>query len=283
MQYTLRIGGYELEILVTGSERISSQWSSYVNSHMGAGGPSRPPDLRLELNLEPGWMNDDREKDVRFEERDGTVYRVLVDKVIASGIIERVDNGFEGRFRLNGDNSETIDGAVSLCLSFLCEESGNLLLHSSAVLKDGRAVLFSGPSGAGKTTIVEELSGSKNVLSVDKALIAFDPGGTATAHSTPFSDRDRSVSKADRAQLSGIFFIEQAYEHRILPMTSWEATRSILGQTIAFSRSALSVNRTMEAIGKLVDLDLSYKLRFKKDDGFWPLIDEALQERKGEK
>ncbi len=276
MKYTLRIGDYELEILVTGSETISTKWGSYVDSHLVADGSSRPPDLRLELNLEPGWMNEDREKDVRFEERDGTVQRVLVDKVVASGVIERVDNGFEGRFRLNGDTPEVIDGAVSMGLSFVCEESGNLLVHSSAVLKDGRAVLFSGPGGAGKTTIVEELSEGKDVLSVDKTLIAFDPGGMAIAYSTPLGDRDRSVLKTDRAQLSGIFFIEQADEHRVLSMTSWEATRSILGQTITFSRSAVSVNRTMEAIGKLVDLDLSYSLKFEKNDRFWPLIEEAL-------
>ncbi len=283
MQYTLRIGEHELEILVTGSETISSKWSSYVNPHLLAGRSSRPPDLRLELNLEPGWINDDREKDVRFEERDGAVQRVLVDKVVASGVIERVDNGFQGRFKLNGDTPDVIDRAVSMGLSFVCEERGDLLLHSSAVLEDGRAVLFSGPGGAGKTTIVEELSEGKNVLSVDRTLIAFDTGGMAIAHSTPLGDRARSVLKTYRAQLSGIFFIEQAGEHRVLPMTSWEATRSILGQTIAFSRSAVSVNRTMEAIGQLVDLDLSHKLRFKKDDGFWPLIDEALAERKGEK
>ncbi len=283
MQYMLQIGDHELEILVTGAEKISSKWSSYVNSHLVAGGSARPPDLRLELNLEPGWMNEDRGKDVRFEARAGTVHRVLVDKVVASGVIERVDSGFEGRFKLNGDSPEAIDGVVGLGLSFVCEESGNLLLHSSAVLKDGRAVLFSGPGGAGKTTIVEELSEGRNVLSVDRTLISFDPGGTATAHSTPLGDRARSVLKADQARLSGIFFIEQAGEHRVLPMTSWEATRSILGQTIALSRSAVSVSRTMEAIGKLADLDLSHKLRFRRDEGFWPLIDEALQERKGGK
>jgi hypothetical protein len=168
---------------------------------------------------------------------------------------------------------------VGFCLSLLCEENGELLLHSSAVTKDDHAYLFLGHGGAGKTTIAVELNGGRTPLSVDRTLIAFEADGTPIAHSTPFGDRNHDLPGPGKAPIAGIFFIEQANEHELLPVGPFEATRLILAQTIAPTRSRATVQKVMDAVGRLVDLDRCYRLRFKKDDGFWPLIDEALDKK----
>src|SRR5205814_532788 len=49
------------------------------------------------------------------------------------------------------------EAALRIAVSLALPRRGGLLLHSSGVVEDGRGHVFSGPSGAGKTTTVRLL------------------------------------------------------------------------------------------------------------------------------
>ena len=144
--------------------------------------------------------------------------------------------------------------------------------------RGGRAWLFLGDGGAGKTTIATELNDGGETLCVDKALVSARPDGTLRVHATPFGEGLAAPPRRGSAPIAGLCFIEQAEAHDLAPLSRWEATQGLLKSAIATSREPETVQRTMEAVGRLVDLGTAYRLRFRKDDGFWPLIDGASTE-----
>lgn len=257
------------------------RWQEYSFQYITAERKRYCPHTSLKVTFLAGWTNskagdENSHNDIGFESENGNASRVVVDKPLISGVFDRRDKKLSGSFTLNGDNPDAIDGLLSLTLGLLCEEQGDVLLHSSGVITDEGAFLFLGPGGAGKTTIAVELNGGRTPLSVDRTLVAFEEDGTAIAHSTPFGDRNKDLPGPASAPIKGIFFIEQATGHEVLPVDPFEATRLILAQTIAPTRTKETVQRVMDAVGRLVDGVPCHRLRFRKDDGFWPLIDEVL-------
>jgi len=71
---------------------------------------------------------------------------------------------------------ESINSAVAVASSAILLREGGLLVHAAAVELDGQAVLFVGPSGAGKTTASSQMRGCA-WLSVDRVALVPGQGG----------------------------------------------------------------------------------------------------------
>ncbi|MBQ7800868.1 MAG: hypothetical protein IJ375_00925 [Oscillospiraceae bacterium] len=117
--------------------------------------------------------------------------------------------------------------------SRLLEHNG-LYLHASAVVKDGKAFLFSGRSGAGKSTHTslwqQELGEDVVVINDDKpALRCLD--GVWYAYGTPWCGKD-GINRNMKAPLAGICFLKQAKHNQIRRLSAQEALQRLLGQTI---------------------------------------------------
>ncbi|HQP39628.1 MAG TPA: hypothetical protein PLI95_30800 [Polyangiaceae bacterium] len=202
---------------------------------------------------------------------------ILLRHASLAGVLMDDRGRYDGRFTPVGTSAaESLwEVAVRTTVSFLCEDRGYLLLHASAVLHDDGVWLFAGPSGSGKTTLATALGGGGEPLSLDRCLVAFDEHGRAIAHSTPFSDAGAILTGNLSGPVAGICFIEQALEHQIHAVTPFEATRKLLQQSLAFSRDRERLERTMAAAGKLAASGLCLRLRFARDDRFWPLVKRA--------
>lgn len=114
-----------------------------------------------------------------------------------------------------------------------------LMLHSSAVELDGRAYLFSGPCGMGKSThtrLWQQTFGSAaQVFNDDKpALRRID--GKWYAYGTPWCGKD-GININMKVPVAGICFLKQAPENRIRQLSPVEAIQKIVAQTTRkFSR-----------------------------------------------
>jgi hypothetical protein len=252
---------------------VTAAWARSMASHATTE-PADRADLTLRLEPIPGWVNRSGRDGVAYEPKDAErPSRALFDKPALSGELVRDGTSFRGSFELNGDGTGPLDIAVRSCLSVLCEQNGELLIHASGVIRDGAAWLFCGPIKSGKTTIATELNRDGQLFSIDRTVVSPTTDGTLIAHSTPFSDERALLTGPARAEVAGICFIEQAAEHRVARMESYEVVSALMPQTLAFSRATAAVERTVAAAGSVAESGLCRRLFFARDDRFWDLLE----------
>lgn len=108
-----------------------------------------------------------------------------------------------------------------------------LMLHASAAALGGRAYLFSGPCGRGKSTHTRlwqsAFGEAVQVFNDDKpALRRMD--GRWYAYGTPWCGKD-GINLNQKWPLGGICFLEKAEENRIRRLSAAEALPLVLAQT----------------------------------------------------
>ena len=107
---------------------------------------------------------------------------------------------------------------------------GGFQLHSSAVMLDGKAYLFSAPSGTGKSTHTEKwcrLFGAQ-LLNDDKPVIRLQQD-TWMAYGTPWSGK-HDLSVPAGVPLGGIAFLLRGQENTIRQMEPGEAVVHLISQ-----------------------------------------------------
>lgn len=133
---------------------------------------------------------------------------------------------------LSEDECEIISTAQSFYMQLLLH--GGFMLHSSAVELDGRAYLFSAPSGTGKSTHTEQwlkLFGERaRIINDDKPAICI-VDGNILAYGTPWSGKsDLNINVG--VPLQGICMLERSPENFIQPLSADKAVFGILNQTV---------------------------------------------------
>ncbi len=133
---------------------------------------------------------------------------------------------------LDDDNCEIICTTESFYMQLL--GFGGFMLHSSAVVMDGGAYLFSAPSGTGKSTHTAlwlELFGERAaILNDDKPAILLREDGIF-ACGTPWSGKsDLNLNLC--VPLRGICVLERSPENFIEPLPAEKAVYALLNQTL---------------------------------------------------
>ena len=115
-----------------------------------------------------------------------------------------------------------------LCLEQLLLELDALLLHASFVRFQGKGVLFSGPSGIGKSTQARlwEACRGAEILNGDRAAICLDEG-VWRAYGLPIAGSSR-IFRNESAPVEAIVVLRQAPHNRIRPISPAEAVRTLL-------------------------------------------------------
>ncbi|MBR5315320.1 MAG: hypothetical protein IKU44_00905 [Firmicutes bacterium] len=142
-----------------------------------------------------------------------------------------------------------------------------LMLHSSAVALDGKAYLFSGPCGRGKSThtrLYQQIWGDevKNFNDDKPALRRLDDKWYA--YGTPWCGKD-GININMKVPLAGICFLEKGDKNEIQRLSEKEAVTKILSQTLHKIGNPAKLCLLLDHIEKLVKEIPVYQLTNKPE------------------
>jgi len=154
-----------------------------------------------------------------------------------------------------------LNAAAKKFYEYLNEFDG-MVLHSSAVVLDGKAYLFSAQSGTGKSThtaIWRQVFGDDRVriLNDDKPVIRFE-NGTWYAYGTPWSGKTTQNLNL-KYPIGGIAFLERSEKNKIERYTDTDLIFKVLNQT------------SRPEDGKHIELLLSHINNLVSNVPFWRL------------
>jgi hypothetical protein len=184
------------------------------------------------------------------------------------GAILRVSSS-ETRFDGVG-NEYALDSLLRILLSWKLTGWHGFLLHAATVIRNGKADVFMGRSGTGKSTVAS-LSPEGTVLTDEISLLRCE-NGVWRAYGTPFWGEFRAAGSNTSAQVRGIFRLVQAAENRLTPLRPVEMLRALLPNVLFFSAEHAANRRLLEILGHAAEEISSYELAFHKDRTFWEVL-----------
>jgi len=128
----------------------------------------------------------------------------------------------------------SLDSVLRIVHTLVLAREGGRLMHASSVVRNGRAFLFSGVSGAGKTTISRLLPADAHLLTDEMSFVRREAEGYF-AYGTPFAGDLARPGENIRAPLATIFLLQQGPENRIEELGMSDAVRGILQNTLFFA------------------------------------------------
>lgn len=177
-------------------------------------------------------------------------------------IVIREDAYRVGRYHPNfpGKTIAYTESAYQFYLKLV--EFNGFILHSSTVVFEGKAYLFSGNSGIGKSTHTRlwqsTFGPGARVINDDKpALRMVD--GVWYAYGTPWCGKD-GININEKAPVAGVCFLKQAPHNAIRRLSSQEALENILKQTIRKFRNPMALNTVLGHLDQFLKMIPVYEL-----------------------
>jgi hypothetical protein len=259
-QITVEIGGMPILLHTQdGSFRqmLARRYAGFVDS-------ATPPRFEFDIELTmPSRRAPD--EDVRVEMRDGTWQ-------LRRGDFRAHWNPDAGRGRIRQTaNPYSIDSVLRIVHTLILAQEGGFLLHSASAIRNGRAFLFSGISGAGKTTI-SRLAPPDVTLLTDEVSYIRQVDAGYRACGTPFAGELARVGENCSAPIGSLFFLEKGPQNKIDSMAKSEATRRLMRNILFFAEDAELVDKVFESACEFVERVPLQRLTFAPDSRVWEMI-----------
>jgi len=256
---TIEIGGIPI-FLRTDDEDfrrlIEDRYAGFVNA-------SAEPACRLQIHLHPPVGN--MPGDVRVS-RSGSVWG-----------IERGDftAEFDAQSRRGwvrqSANPYSLDAVMRIMHSLVLAEEGGFLLHAASAVRNGRAFVFAGVSGAGKTTMSRLVPPDATLLTDEISYIRRSRNAYY-AHGTPFTGELNRAGANVKAPLATLYFLEKGPDNRIVAASQSDAAHALIRNILFFAHDQDLVRRVFEGALEFVSRVPVARLVFTPDERAWELI-----------
>jgi hypothetical protein len=257
---TVTIGGLPIRIASASRPFIQMLEARY------AGFLTPPANEPIRIDVEvvpPARINDEDEVQVR---------RVEGRWVIRRGDFIAEWNPATGRCSARQTaNPYALDSILRIIHSLVLAESGGFLLHSASAMRNGRAFLFSGVSGAGKTTI-SSLAPSDVTLLTDEVSYIRHIGDGYQAFGTPFAGDLATPGDNIAAPIACLYLLAKGRENRIGHVAAAPAARMLLRNILFFAEDPQLVNGLFRSACEFVSRVPVFELTFRPDAAVWDLI-----------
>ena len=260
LSLTIEIGGMPVRVHTTDPGFLSMLQGRYA----GFVSASSAAEIEFDIDLvNPTFADPDA--DVRVTHRQGRWY------------LERGDFRAEwepasrtGWIRQSA-NPYSIDAVLRIVHSLVVSRQGGFLMHSASAIRNGKAFLFAGVSGAGKTTI-SRLAPAEATLLTDEISYVRKSDTGYTAFGTPFTGELAKLGENVSAPISALYLLAQGPENRIDPIPPGEATRSLLANVLFFAEDEELVQTIFHSAFEFVSRVPVSRLTFMPDARVWELI-----------
>jgi hypothetical protein len=176
----------------------------------------------------------------------------------------------QGRIR-QACNPYAIDSVLRIVHSLILARQGGFLVHAASAIRGGKAFLFSGVSGAGKTTI-SRLAPPDATLLTDEISYVRREGTRYVAFGTPFAGELARVGENCCAPLSALFLLEKGSQNRIETVGPSEALRRLLRNILFFADDPELVKLVFQSACEFASLVPIHRLVFVPDQRVWDII-----------
>jgi hypothetical protein len=226
---------------------------------------------RFEIHLDPRGRASDEDARVTREVNDGASLWHF-----RRGDFDATWNPqtHEGRI-LQCPNPYSIDTVLRITHSLVLAEEGGFLLHAASAIRNKRAFLFAGVSGAGKTTISRLAPTDATVLTDEISYIRRSGAKndkSYTAFGTPFAGELARIGANTSAPLEALYLLVQGRENRIAPVSKIEAARAIMRHVLFFAEEKHLVAKVFDSVLEFVSRVQVAQLIFTPDARAWELI-----------
>ena len=175
-----------------------------------------------------------------------------------------------GRIRQDA-NPYSIDTLLRIVHTLSLADEGGFLLHAASVVRGGRAQVFTGVSGAGKTTLSRLAPPDAAVLSDEISYISRERAGYV-AHGTPFAGELARPGANVSAPLEAIYLLAKGPANRVDEVDAAAAARALLGNILFFAEDPALVRRVFAAALDLVESLPVRRLTFVPDASVWEFL-----------
>jgi hypothetical protein len=237
---------------------LENRYGSFVNPAV----PRPVFELDVEL-LPPGIIDPDQDVQVRLEARRWVMER-------GDFRAEWDTEGRRGWVRQTA-NPYSIDCVLRILHSLILAEEGGFLIHAASAVRNGRAFVFAGVSGAGKTTISRLAPSDVAVLTDEISYVR--PGLRGyEAFGTPFAGELARIGANLRAKLEAVYLLVQGPENMIEPVSEPEALQAFLRNVLFFAHDRALVEKVFQNAFDFINQVPVYRLTFVPDTKVWELI-----------
>lgn len=245
--------------------RDSSFYDLLLQRYAGFIGASKKAQFEFEVELvrPSARMNSDEDVQVSRQGREWLLRR---------GDFRAQWNPRKGQGRIRQAASPfAIDSVLRIVHSLILAREGGFLLHAASAIRNGRAFLFSGVSGAGKTTISRLAPGNVTLLT-DEISYVRCASGRYRACGTPFAGELARSGENCSAEIAGLFFLQKGARNRIEPLNATEALRCLLRNILFFAEDEELVKLIFRAACDFVERVPVQRLTFFPDERVWEVI-----------
>jgi hypothetical protein len=172
-----------------------------------------------------------------------------------------------GSVRQNA-NPYSLDSVLRILHSLILAQRGGFLLHAASAICDGRACLFSGVSGAGKTTMTRLAPPDITLLTDEISYLRPNAEGYS-AFGTPFAGELARAGENCTAPVSALFFLEKGPENRVDRLSSAEAVRRLMRNILFFAEDRGLVEKLLASACEFVARVPIRRLTFYPDARVW--------------
>jgi hypothetical protein len=149
----------------------------------------------------------------------------------------------------------------SLFHRFLLNHNG-CMLHSSAVVVDGYAYLFSANSGTGKSTHtglwLEHFKDKAFIINDDKPTLKYE-NGNWYVYGTPWCGK-HNINVNTKVRLGAIVFLERSEKNQIEPLEVKEAIPLFFNQTIRMLKTEEKMDLALKVMENVLTQNPIYKM-----------------------